>query len=143
MSVSVTCNTAVFCRRHAIGIAEDAEERTPGETGEFGNKGNRIMSGGQQVGGISQTIVIEETAHAFAIGTGTDGIGNIMLIGAEKLSQAEAVQIGVGINVFRAVHQFADAAEELLVRGELFLRLRLQLLDDVLFFALTLFFLNH
>ena len=95
------------------------------------------------MGGIAQTVLIEETTHAFAIGTGTDGIGNIMLIGAEKLSQAEAVQVGVGINVFRAVHQFADAAEELLVRGELFLRLRLQLLDDLLFFAITLFFLNH
>ena len=78
------CDFTIIRWRHAIGIAKDAEERTAGEAGELGNDGHGICCGCQQTCGIAQTVLIEEAVHTFTIGTGTDGIGHVMFIGAEE-----------------------------------------------------------
>lgn len=50
------------------------------------------------MGSIPQTVVIEESVNAFAISTSTDGIGDIVFVGAEKLSQTTAVKVGIGVD---------------------------------------------
>ena len=93
----------------------NTEERAAGEAGELGNDGHGICCGCQQTCGIAQTVLIEEAVHTFTIGTGTDGIGHVMFIGAEELGEAVAIHIGVGIDMVWTIHEVADTAEELLI----------------------------
>ena len=64
---------------------------------------------------MAHAILVEEGGYTLAIGTMTDGIGDIALVGTKELSQAVAVQVGIGIDMIRSFHEVADAAEELLI----------------------------
>ena len=92
---------------------------------------------------IPQTILIEETVNAFAISTCTDGIGNIVFVSAEKLSQTTAVKVGIGVDAVWTIHEVADTTEELLVSSEHILRLCFQLFDGLLLFLFALFYLSQ
>ena len=61
---------------------------------------------------MAQTVAVEEVGDAAAIRTRTDGIGNVVLVGAEELCQTGTVQFGVGVDMVGAVHELAEPAEE-------------------------------
>ena len=94
-----SCYLTIIRWRHAVSFAKDSEERTTREAGEHGNQCNRVFRGGQQVGSIPQTVLIEEAVYTFAIGASTDGIGHVVLVGTEKLRQTTAVKVGIGVDV--------------------------------------------
>ena len=116
-----SCCSAIVGGRHAIGFAEDAEEGTAGEAGEFGNEGDRVLRGGQQMGGMAQTVLVEESVDALAIGAGTDGIGDVVLVGAEELCQTAAVEVGIKVDAIGRLHEVADTSP-LKVSARLFTR---------------------
>ena len=66
-----------------------------------------------------------------------------MLIGAKELGQTATVQVGIGIDAVRRLHEVTDTTEELLLGSEVFLGLGFQLLDALLLLLLTLFHLGQ
>lgn len=68
--------------------------------------------------GIPQAILVKEAVYALAVATATDGIGDIVFVGAEELCQAVAVKVGIGIDVVGRIHEVTDTAEELLFGSE-------------------------
>ena len=71
--------------------------------------------------GIAQTVLVEESVDALAISTSADGIRHVVLVSAKELGQADAIHIGVGIDMVWTIHEVADTAEELLIGCQLLL----------------------
>ena len=74
------------------------------------------------MGSISQAVVVKEAVYASTIGTSTNSVSDVVLVGTKELSQTCTVKVCIGIDVFWRVHKVANTTEELLLVSEVFLR---------------------
>ena len=52
------------------------------------------------MGSISQAVVVKEAVYASTIGTSTNSVSDVVLVGTKELSQTCTVKVCIGIDVF-------------------------------------------
>ena len=107
---------AVVGGRHAVGVVEKSVERATRETAEFCNETHGVAGGGQQVGGMAQTVAVDEVGRRL-VGTFAQGIVDVGAVGAEETGQRILIGVGVGKDI-GILHQFAESAIKSLVGSE-------------------------